>query len=67
MTAARNFGTNTYSAHPVACAAALANIDILERENLFDAAKNQAQYLSQQLQDMREEFPDRREQAGGRR
>jgi len=29
----------TYSAHPVAAAAALANLDIIERENLVDAAK----------------------------
>ena len=49
---------NTYSAHPVACAAALANIDILERENLVDAAKNQGQYLAEKLQDLAREFPD---------
>ena len=55
---------NSYSALPVACAAALVNIDILEQENLLDAAKNQDQYLSQQLQDMSEEFPDRVDNVG---
>ncbi len=29
----------TYSGHPTACAAALANIDIIEREHLLDAAR----------------------------
>jgi putrescine aminotransferase len=30
----------TYSGHPAACAVALANIDILKRENLIDRVKN---------------------------
>jgi adenosylmethionine-8-amino-7-oxononanoate aminotransferase len=50
---------NTYSGHPVACAAALANLDILERENLVDAAKSQGQYLAEQLQNLSGEFPAR--------
>ncbi|HBQ94722.1 MAG TPA: aspartate aminotransferase family protein, partial [Sulfobacillus sp.] len=48
-----------YSGHPVACAAALANLDILERENLVDAAKSQGQYLAEQLQNLSGEFPAR--------
>jgi len=31
---------HTYSAHPVACAAALASLDILQRDNLISAVRN---------------------------
>lgn len=41
---------NTYSGHPVAAAAALANIDILERENLPDHARQMGPILRQALQ-----------------
>ena len=34
----------TYSAHPVACAAALATLDIYRREGLFDRARQMAPY-----------------------
>ncbi|MDH4107313.1 MAG: aminotransferase [Gammaproteobacteria bacterium] len=39
----------TYSAHPVCCAAALKNIEILERENLFENVRNVGTYFEQQL------------------
>ncbi|MFP8967732.1 aspartate aminotransferase family protein [Pokkaliibacter sp. CJK22405] len=35
----------TYSAHPVACAAGLAALDILEKDNLISRAKEMAPYL----------------------
>ncbi len=35
----------TYSAHPAACAAALATLDIYEREGLFQRAKEMSQYF----------------------
>jgi beta-alanine--pyruvate transaminase len=35
----------TYSAHPVACAAALATLDIYEKEKLFDRAANMSSYF----------------------
>jgi len=35
----------TYSAHPAACAAAVATLDIYERENLFDAAADLSDYF----------------------
>lgn len=41
----------TYSGHPVGAAAALANIDIIERENLVENAARVGAYLQQQLRD----------------
>lgn len=39
----------TYSGHPVACAAALKNIEIMERENILDHVKHIAPYFLAQL------------------
>ena len=39
----------TYSAHPVCCAAALKNIEILERENLFANVNDVGPYFEEQL------------------
>jgi len=39
----------TYSGHPICAAAALANLDILERENLAQNAADVGAYLQQQL------------------
>lgn len=39
----------TYSGHPVCCAAALKNIEIIERENLLDHVKDVGQYFEDQL------------------
>ncbi|WP_323846564.1 aspartate aminotransferase family protein [Microbulbifer magnicolonia] len=43
----------TYSAHPVACAAALASLDILERENLFDRAGELATVLEERVHQLK--------------
>ena len=40
----------TYSAHPVAAAAALATLDILEREDVLSNVRTQGTYLMQRLQ-----------------
>ncbi len=40
----------TYSGHPVSCAAALKNIEIMERENLFEHVKDVGQYFEKKLQ-----------------
>ncbi len=40
----------TYSGHPVVCAAALANLDIIEREGLIAHARKLAPYLRVRLQ-----------------
>jgi putrescine aminotransferase len=39
----------TYSGHPVACAAALKNIEIMERERIFDNVKTVGPYFEEQL------------------
>ncbi|MBM3662202.1 MAG: aminotransferase class III-fold pyridoxal phosphate-dependent enzyme [Actinobacteria bacterium] len=39
----------TYSGHPAACAAALANLDIIERDGLVDNAARVGAYLHEQL------------------
>jgi adenosylmethionine-8-amino-7-oxononanoate aminotransferase len=39
----------TYSGHPVACAAALKNIEIMERENILGNVRDVGPYLEQQL------------------
>lgn len=42
----------TYSGHPVACAAALANLDIIERDGLVDNAATVGAYLLERLQEL---------------
>jgi putrescine aminotransferase len=44
----------TYSGHPVACAVALKNIEIIEREDLCGNAAKVGDYLEQQLETLRE-------------
>jgi len=44
----------TYSAHPVVCAAALKNIEIIEREELLARARVTGDYFHQQLQTLRD-------------
>ena len=40
----------TYSGHPVAAAAGMTNLDIMEREGLFDQVRETGPYLQEQLQ-----------------
>jgi putrescine aminotransferase len=42
----------TYSGHPVACAAALKNIEIIERENLLEHVREISPYFQEQLRSM---------------
>jgi adenosylmethionine-8-amino-7-oxononanoate aminotransferase len=42
-------GGFTYSGHPVSCVAALKNIEIMEREKLFDNVKEVGAYFEEQL------------------
>ncbi len=44
----------TYSGHPVACAAALKNIEIIEREKLLENARALGPYLQEQLRSLRD-------------
>ncbi|MDH4147507.1 MAG: aspartate aminotransferase family protein, partial [Acidimicrobiia bacterium] len=45
-------GGITFGAHPVACAVALANLDIIERERLVDNAASTGAYLGERLVEM---------------
>jgi len=42
----------TYSGHPVCCAAALKNIEIMERENMFENARTVGDYFGEQLKSL---------------
>ncbi len=44
----------TYSGHPVAAVAGLKNLEILQRERLFEQARDTGPYLQQQLQTLRD-------------
>ena len=50
----------TYSGHPTVCAAAMANLDIIEREGLLDRARELEDEIASALR------PARRPPAGGR-
>jgi adenosylmethionine-8-amino-7-oxononanoate aminotransferase len=47
-------GGFTYSAHPVCCVAALKNIEIMERENLFENVKTVGPYFEAKLQTLKD-------------
>lgn len=47
----------TYSAHPVACAAALAVVDIYEKEQLLDNASAMGEYIEGKIADMMDRHP----------
>ncbi len=47
----------TYSGHAVACAAALANIEIYEEENLVDNASQMGKYVESRVEEMKLKHP----------
>ncbi|MAE65025.1 MAG: aspartate aminotransferase family protein [Phycisphaeraceae bacterium] len=47
----------TYSAHPGGAAAALSNLEIVERENLVDNARQRGEQLAGLLQEMKQRHP----------
>ena len=47
----------TYSAHPVSCAAALATIEIYEKENLIENAAKMGQYVEEKIESMKPSHP----------
>jgi adenosylmethionine-8-amino-7-oxononanoate aminotransferase len=44
----------TYSAHPVACAAGMANLDIIEREDICGRVRENGPYFQQRMQELLE-------------
>ncbi len=49
---------NTYSGHPLAAVAALANLEIMERENLLTRSATMGDYLSRILYRLADHFPE---------
>jgi taurine---2-oxoglutarate transaminase len=47
----------TYSAHPLACAAAIATIDVYEQDGLVENAKNMGMVMAELLRDLAERHP----------
>lgn len=47
----------TYSAHPVACAAALAVQEVIEQENLVENAAKMGHYLESRVEDLKTKHP----------
>jgi 4-aminobutyrate aminotransferase/diaminobutyrate-pyruvate transaminase/4-aminobutyrate aminotransferase/(S)-3-amino-2-methylpropionate transaminase len=50
--------TTTHAAHPVSCVAALANLDVLEEEDLINQAARKGVIIEQRIERMAERFPD---------
>jgi len=50
--------TSTHSGNPVCCGAALANIKVIEEENLIENAAKVGSILQQELQAIRQDFSD---------
>ena len=48
--------TSTHSANPICCAAALANIELLQEENLIENAAKLGSILAEQLNDIKTKF-----------
>jgi adenosylmethionine-8-amino-7-oxononanoate aminotransferase len=54
----KTFGLgSTFGTHPVACAVALANVEIIEREGLVENAANVGAYLQGRLTGLKEQHP----------
>ena len=49
---------HTHSCYPLACTAALKNIEIIEREGLVDNSRRVGQYLHDELNKVKAEFPE---------
>ena len=50
--------TSTHSGNPICCAAALANIEVIERDNLVENADKVGTVLQKRLNEIKEQFPD---------
>jgi len=50
--------TTTHAAHPLSCAAALANLDVFENENLVAEAARKGRLVEPAMRDIQERFPN---------
>jgi 4-aminobutyrate aminotransferase / (S)-3-amino-2-methylpropionate transaminase / 5-aminovalerate transaminase len=51
--------TSTHSANPICCAASIANLELLDKENLVENAARMGEILQTALKKIQSEFPDR--------
>lgn len=51
--------TSTHSANPICCAAAIANLEILDREKLVENAAKMGEILHSELKKLQSEYPDK--------
>ena len=51
--------TSTHTGNPMGCAAALATLEVIERENLVAAAEDKGKIFQQQLIQIQRRYPDR--------
>jgi len=58
--------TSTHTGNPMCCAAALASIEVLERENLIQDAAEKGMILKRELDRIRDTYPDRISLVSGR-
>ena len=49
--------TTTHAGHPLSCAAALANIEVLESERLIEESQRKGQIAQEQLQSLKARYP----------
>lgn len=49
--------TTTHAGHPLSCAAALANIEVLESERLIEESQRKGQIVQEQLQSLKARYP----------
>jgi taurine--2-oxoglutarate transaminase len=47
----------TYSAHPVSCAAAIENLNIIEEDNLVSKAAKMGEYIEAEVEKLKEKHP----------
>ncbi len=52
-----SLGHYTHEKSPIGCAAALATIDVIETENLLEKVKQEQDYVTQRLAQMKQRYP----------
>ncbi|MAV36393.1 MAG: hypothetical protein CMJ59_13155 [Planctomycetaceae bacterium] len=58
--------TTTHAAHPVSCAAALANLEVLEQQDLINEADRKGRLVAEQLTGLQQRFPQSIARVAGR-
>ena len=58
--------TTTHAAHPVSCAAALANLDVLQKQDLINEADRKGQLVAADLTRLQRRFPNQIARVEGR-